>query len=880
MNKKIKTLVTLILTAGLAFVFAACENSLSIKKNTEEKLIPIHPVVNLQNRSALPEYDYENISKDELTDFVFTYKSAKISEVTINYQNAELLENSEIHLAAGDYSFTLSAKYEGLVFKGYTDQTISLDADNVISFVLYPNGATASSGSGDYGTLKITLELPEETIASYNTGKITLDGSDVPITSNDYRFDEETGNFVFEKRLKVSNVWYEIVLSLIDENHNVFSYTTSALIEKEKNSVEVYEVEEFLKGYEITWHISETEEVKTYYATTYGYDLYLPYNYYWYTDSECSIAATSGEAGSVQGPKEFWATVNSNYGFVTIYDIDNPTVPLKKVTVNYNEYFYIDSNYKVKFNNRNYIPDESFELENKEGYYVSKVYRDVSKNEYSLNSSYYYYSGYKNIYIEYKPYKTLTLVSLNSNEVIGTHAIKDWYSLENYSINFDRLSKWDFVEKSLNYYSVPSVSDDSKLTKSTKYYPTEDVTIYVDDYLEPVFTLNYINKNTDEIFKSFTEKYYFNFDNSNLKTSVYTTYMSALYCHGGYVKDTEGNYIELTMKTNYYLDPVMNTVTPEVLAAIDEDNIINVYVDLIEVKTVTFDCTYNVPYKVAIVDEENNSRLVKYEDSIFVDKDNKFVWWIYSSSSTGRQNRTFSYIPIDKEKDFTFTNELIPVESQAAEVEHRNYSGKYDYYTLVDSEVPYVVYTYNLEKGRTYNMNYASTYTGSFAGSTYANWYLISPSNKQCLYSYYSGFNYTAEEDGEYKLVFGPYDFYKQNTIKVKYQLYSLYNSQTNIAVTLVNSDINTSAQQILDSQDDATITLTAPDGYYTYEWLMDDYPLGFERNLTIYKDDFVGLSDGTETYYVTLKVRENRSDSYFYTATLKLKAEPVSEEE
>lgn len=927
MNKKYRKISSLVV-AGLAFLFAACSNSLTFKpkeKENEKKLVEIHPVVQMQNRSALPQFD--EITVEDFTDVVFSFKGVvNTSERKYEYDSISELQADTIRVYEDTYTFNLSAVYNSVTFIGTTTKEIVADEDNVISFVMHPDEAAVPSDADDpTGEMEIVVYFPADSNPVLNSGRIYVkntNGSiktEIAVTESDYSCvpaADGSKKFTLSKSLPAITEWYNIELSFISENADgsvgFYKHYTSAMVkanttsyengcDKEGNAV----IRNFFKGYKITWHVDdvlsdpedETSEIDhtndfvTYYATTYGYDLYLSELYSWETSE--GDAVTAKAPGTDKGNKDFYVSqVSSDYGVILIYDIAEPAKVLKRMPIRKRTNYYNNKDYSIStaYNNEKYF------YGNKEGYYVSGVYTDAEgKNSLSVSSSGNNFSSsdsVKKIYIKYKPEKTFTLVSLtDGRKILDAVELRDTYKLSEYKVELSGYNyqvTYNIPERLLNFYTQvcdpkDSASEAYRLSRGSNISATgdEDVTVYVDDYLEPVFTVNFINKNTDELLETYTEKYSFKFTNSQLCTSTAgTVSYGSKYILGGYVKDSEDNYIALALDTYYDLDPVMNSVDEAVLAAIDEDKVINVYIDIVGLKTVTLDYSYNVPYKLAITDIENNSQLINIAGNYFVDTNNEYLWLFYTSNSSTSSTMTFSYIPIDKNEDFTFEKEFIevePVNAEPLDADRRNYSGNYDYYTLVDSEVPFAVYTYNFEEGNTYYLNYSSSSSGSFTGSTYAYWYLISPSKKYINNAYSSGFNYAAEETGEYKLIFRP-RYQDQNSIKVRYQIYSLNKSQTNITVNLINSDINTTSQPVTKTETAATITLTAPDGYDTYEWLLGDYPLGSGKTLTLTKADYIGLVEGTDPYYITLKVKEARDDAYYYTATFQLKAE--SEEE
>lgn len=915
MNKKIKNLFTLAVTS-FVFVLAACNMSFSMNKknNQEEQLVQIHPVVQTQSRTALPDYDYENINKADLTDLVFSYKDKSSSVRTANFNTVAELEAAEIHVQEGTYTFTLRAKFNGLTLSGQVTKTVTLEDENVIAFVLQPSASTTVSDA--YGTAIINLKLPAGTVPAFNGGKIKLNGADVSIAETDYHFDEETCTFVFQKKLKTSDKAYDIELSLINQNNEVFTYYTAALIEKDKISTENYTVIKFHTGYKIIWHVNDvlsdpedeesaidhSKDVVTYYATAYGYDLYLPKNYNWFTNAECTIPAAVGLAGKVKGNKEFWATENSAYGFINIYDIDNPEEPIKKLTIPSGNNFYIDNDYTVRTTSSNSSEIEKFNLDCKERFYIAGLYRDSSKsNKFYTSSSSYSSASYPNIYVEYKPCTILTLISVgdNAGEVLGTHEVKGTYYLSDYYISFNtghfgsyNAQSWRFVSKSLNYYSDEAKT--STLSKSSTYYPTENVTIYVDDYLEPIYTVNLININNPEDVRQFQTKYYFSMSNYDYTLSDSSTSLNNEYIKSYSVKDSDEKDISLELgSTKYYLDSKIHAadIKPEIVAAIDLDNVINVYVDIVPIKSFTFRYNYNVPYKIAIEDTENNSRLLSSKNSNYYvsssyeyrDINGEYIWYIYNNSSTGNSSYTVNYIPIDGTSDFTYTKpfeEVEPVNSEPLTADTLNNYGKYDEYTLVDSSVPFAVYTYNLEANKNYYINYTNSSSVIPDASTYAYWYLISPSNKYVAYTNSSGSKeYVPDESGVYKLVFKPSSS-SYNTVKVKYQLCEVKKSDSNITLSVVTTDLGSDSQKITVTKDETTMTLTAPDGYDVYEWKVGNKLLGTGKVITVNLSNFAGLAEGAETYFVTLRTKTLDSKrTFWYSTQFELAATPQEAE-
>lgn len=922
MNKKIKNLFTLTV-ASFVFVLAACNMSFSMNKknNQEEQLVQIHPVVQTQSRSALPDYDYVNITKTDLTDLVFSYKDKSSNVRTMNFDTVEELEAAEIHVLEGTYTFTLRAKFNGLTLSGQVTKTVTLDDENTIAFVLQPSASTSVTDSDAYGTVIITLYFPEGTVPAFNDGKIKLNGTDIAIAEKDYSFNSEVCAFVFKKNLKPSDKAYDIELSLIDQNNDVFTYYTSALIEKDKISTENYSVEKFHKGYKITWHINDvlsdpedeeseidhSNDVVTYYATAYGYDLYLPKNYNWFTDADCTQAASVGLAGKVKGEKEFWATVNSSYSFVNIYDIDNPEVPIKKLTIPTGNYYYIDTDYTVRTTSSNSSEIEKFNLDCKEGYYVSYLYKNSDRsNSFSSYGTSYSSTYYPNIYVEYKPCTTLTLISVgdNAGEVLGTHEVKGSYYLSDYYISFNtghfgsyNVQTWNFVSKSLNYYSDEAKT--STLYKSSTYYPTENVTIYVDDYLEPIYTVNLININNPEDVRQFQTKYYFSMSNydytvSTSESSGKTTSLNNEYIKSFSVKDSNENNISLELgSTKYYLDSKIHAdIKPEIATAIDQNNELNIYVDIVPLKTVTYSYKYNTPYKLKIVDTERNSQFVIKKDNTYMnsyeyyDADKEYIWYIYTTTNSGNSSVTLYYIPIDCTSDFTCRaglEEVAPLNSEELTIETTNYYGEYDKYELLDSDTPFVVYTYNLEAGNYYYVNYTK-HPSVLSDGTPFKWYLVSPSGK-CEYNSFLDSDYEGSgsckvaETGTYKLIFKPYRN-STTSIKIKYQFCEVRRSESDITLSVVTSDLGSDSQKITVTKADTTMTLTAPDGYDVYEWKVGSKLLGTEKVITVNLSNFAGLAEGTETYFVTLRTKTlDSAKSFWYSTQFELAATPQEAE-
>ncbi|MBO4508623.1 MAG: leucine-rich repeat protein [Spirochaetaceae bacterium] len=322
------------LTIAFVMLLISCSN---LFKPTQEKIVPEKSYIklNLQDyaRTVLPE-----IQNPVFIDFELKGGKTEETQITLGSWATETeMQNAEIPVTTGNWSFTLSAKKGGSTFVGTTEKEI-VAGQNTLSFTLF----LSDSGTGT-GSFTITLSFANAQNAdtvSYAIG--TLENMDrTAVNGVSSQTLTPSNNTVIFSGSEIKTGTYRARIKFYTEENNdtyeIASYSELVQISSDLCSSANRTIESFEELYTVTYilnggsfaagtTIPETFSRKTSVTLPQG----ISKDYYtfvgWYTDENCTegntITTVSNTARDINvyakyTPVVFTITYDLGYSSIT-----------------------------------------------------------------------------------------------------------------------------------------------------------------------------------------------------------------------------------------------------------------------------------------------------------------------------------------------------------------------------------------------------------------------------------------------------------------------------------------------------------------------------------------------------------------------------------
>lgn len=848
MKNKLKKIVTGVLLCS-AVLFSACKNNIApldkeIKSDETAKIV-INVDSAASSRTALPVY--EEYNTEDLTSIVLKWKNAVSEEGSVSFRNASAMSAWERDFSLGNWTFTMEAKIGNVKFQGTSSASITksdIGYTVPVNLTLYP------VTTGLKTEVKVKVKFPKDMNGSFVSGRYSTNrtfSSYDTITGEFPTVDDETDSSLAyievskeftKENLESSSYWFiELTLKAEDgtENGKLLKYRTSVILEEGKTSYEEFtaESEDFMTCYKITYHNGNDEEplFVDYYTTETGYTLYGSSSYKWYTDTGFTTEAVSMDPGKALGNKDFYIEKAFK---ITIKDCSNTLIG--ELFVKEGSSYYLYWNY-IRLKN-----DSSVRVDfDRTGYSVREIYEDINKTNRKKCYDNYTPTADETIYVDYAYKANVSLVSVNSgNEIYSFTAayyfyLSDtcyggWYTSDNYV---------DFTVKT--YYQ--DASKTQTYNKDTSYYleSSDDIIIYVDEVINKVNTLYLLDESGNEIASvPFVNSYdlyrqYYWSDKSNSYEYYPNSYNAIYYKDAGFTE-------RLSYK-EYYLE---------------EEGDVTVYVKLVQSKYISKTLEYNKAYKFPTV--IGNSR-VFCESNRYgcLDINGDYMWCFSASSSGGTYGVNLYYYPIDETKEWTYDADptdyiLAPENPVPVTPDVQSAGNDVSKYIVEDTADLIKTYQYNFEEGDRVGIDIKDR----LSSDTYI--YVVSEDGTKCWDGSASSTSnwFTVPSSGVYTVYVRNYSEGIKTQISHHIYAYGMGSAASN--VTLQTGDIEISV-----SDNSSEITLTATEGFQSYEWNLAGNLVGTERILTL---DKTALNAG-QSYAVVLTAVTGRNAVYKTTLVI-----------
>lgn len=487
---KIKRLLELSVFAVCA-LFTACKTQVNINENANE-MVKLNPVVKASERTALP-----NLTDVDINDFSDFYLYCYLSEEdfkTGNYENGwgsytslERFKNGVQSVPAGSYYFTLQAYYNGIYFYSDIYATVSQE-NNTLNFDLKPE---LSSNSFN-GNVILRFYFPEGTnpvlksarYERYNNDSINSSGNLSYSSFNEGTSEYGNPYINLQYSLYKNNTYdnYFLYFVFADEDETgikgFFEYSTSAPLQYNNTVYEEFTVEKFLPVQTIRYHLTDAAEITedndniytAKYSPAFGFDFYENKKNNWYLDTDCTVRADNSAFAYAEDIDLYW-TASKNTRKLTIKDFEGNV--LKEKVIKNNCYYYFQD---IDFYTSD---DEEHNDYGKSKHYAQNIYKDINKTV-SLN----YGNSYNleddlTVYVELKPYNTLTVYELNASgnaEPINTAILKYGYYYLYFGYVYNGNNSYYYNGYVTDYYS--DASGLVPLETGYQYTYKSDVVIY------------------------------------------------------------------------------------------------------------------------------------------------------------------------------------------------------------------------------------------------------------------------------------------------------------------------------------------------------------------------------------------------------------------
>lgn len=505
MMKNIKSKILLIAMA-VPLLFAACKLNVNPIPEKEEgpRFVTIYPSLNLEARTIMP--DFSGITLEKLTYTVTVgYMDGKWSETVIYSQNYDTLMQG-FKVPEGNIYVDLSGKDSStnITFRDRLENVeVVYGQTKELSFVLHPEKYDYSYS---YRTVNFTLDFdfPADSNPVFSSGALKyyqnggiytptkLSSSNVTVTTTEATDDNPahphmkitfSGNcYVTDYYQYTYDYFVEITFNNEDDEGNVigmYKYNSAVIFGNNSISSSVSEhvdVKKFANVYTITYHLSNGTTETAIYSPAYGFNLYSPADYTWFTDERCTIKAT-GEVGSCSGDIDLYSSDETNTHNIYFCDMEGNPIKIKTTGDEPSELDFVALKNKTtatfyKGASERLVANGLTYNILKEGYYVNAVYKDKQKNNTicdtaSTSGTIPALSNDLTLYVEYAQKPTVKVVDMNNTEnVLGEiNLCSRVYRLENTYLRDGYYSNDPYV-----YYS-----DDKTLSVYRYYSSLEDV---------------------------------------------------------------------------------------------------------------------------------------------------------------------------------------------------------------------------------------------------------------------------------------------------------------------------------------------------------------------------------------------------------------------
>ncbi|MCQ2585166.1 MAG: hypothetical protein MJ185_06200 [Treponema sp.] len=848
MKNKLKKIVTAVLLCSAVF-FSACKNNLTpldreVKNEgtSETAKIVINADPAASERTALPVYKEYNTN--DLQDIVLKWKNAASAEDSVKFRNAGEMSGWEKEFSLGNWTFTMEAKIGSVQFLGTSEVSLKrsdMGSTVPVNIILSPVETESKA------EVKIRVKFPKDMNVSFVSGRCSRNNSfssnydiyNIPgsLPTEDDETDSSLAYVEFSDEFSTkdnNDLYIELTFKAEDgtENGKLFKFRTKAILEEGKTSYEEFTAksEDFMTCYKINYYIGKRLEpvYVDYYTTEYGYTLYGPSSYEWYTDSSYITKASSKGPGASKGDLDFY--LEAAYK-ITIKDCSGNLVGelLVKDGSRYylgDKYIYLYDNSSVRVN---------FD---RSGYYVRGRYQDIDKKNQKSYYSYYTPTSDETIYIDYGYSANVSFVSLNSGKEIYSFTANEYFYL--YENSYTSHSSGDYIDFKVKAF-YKDASKTQEYSKGTKYEleNSETITIYVDEVMNRVNTLYLVDEYGNEIESvPFVNRYelyrrYYWSDKINSSEYYPNSYSAIYYKDAGFTERLSYNDYSL-----------------------EEDGDVTVYVKLVQAKYISKTLEYNKAYKFPA--EIGNSRLF-YASSGRLDVNCDNMWCFSTTYGGGTYDVDLYYYAIDETKDCSYDVDptdyvLAPENAVPVTPDVQSAGNDVSKYIVEDTTAIIKAYQYNLVKDDKVGIDIKDR----LSSDTYI--YVVNEDGTK-----YWGGRASSTSDWFTVPSSGVYTVYVRNSsegikTQISHHFYAYGMGSASGSVTLQTGDIEISV-----SDNSSEITLTASEGFQSYEWNLAGNLVGTERILTL---DKTALNAG-QSYAVVLTAVTGRNAVYKTTLVI-----------
>ena len=233
----IKKHYTLLIILPLIISLFSCSGlfgSKTVSQENSDKTYISVKVIKATSSRNIGENDSDTSILQALTDFILTGKyQGEASQTLISANSASEISSIQKEIEDGNWNFTLSANYKGIVYSDTKEVSIEHGKNNVISFILRPEQ--------NLGGYNIGFSMPDENIVKVQATFQKADGSGTPIVqtvvSDDFEIDTDS---------QTKNVYFIRDLSKESERVEAGMYLMHVDFFADENDIPVNTREEYL----------------------------------------------------------------------------------------------------------------------------------------------------------------------------------------------------------------------------------------------------------------------------------------------------------------------------------------------------------------------------------------------------------------------------------------------------------------------------------------------------------------------------------------------------------------------------------------------------------------------------------------------------------